>query len=349
MFLKGLLFFWQLRISISECFYMPRAIRVFSDSKVYEIVPRTRAHLPMPPTQLSNELKLGILGRTQRESNVELCHFVDMCNHSHNLVVSTTAQRLSKFYMEHQKKTTDTVKALTGLAQLSLWECRPSVARVADFYEAMERIVYIYSNPSKAALCKSIEEYSGLSSWTAFLSCAPCIDAEVIIETRWYPTSEIQTLPSLSISPIQDVALLESLRRSPKAQEHLLVLKPFKWLEPFGITEPYRIENIRKQIITRVRESERIQASKRAIENITVVPRAVQVREPYMKPHKPKKKERRIYLLCSDKQQRIELLREFRAIFALCKMCYKKAKEGLRIDWPPGTFIPWFPPGFKFP
>jgi hypothetical protein len=251
--------------------------------------------------------------------------------------------------MEHQKKTTDVVKVLTGLPQLSLWEGRPTVARIADLYKAIERIVYIYSNPSKAALCNSIEEYPGLTSWSAFLSCAPCVDAEVKIESHWYPSSEVQPLPTLALSPAQDAAMLKVLKESPKAQKHLIVLKPFKWLESFGVTEPYRIENIRKQIIARVREAERIYAAKRAIEGTTVVPVSVQVRQAYMKPHNPKKKERKIYLLCSDKDQRIELLKGFKEIFALCKMCYQKAKEGLRVDWPPGTFIPWFPPGFTFP
>lgn len=61
---------------------MPRANRVFSSNSVYEIVPRAQEHLPMPPTATTNEIRLGILGRTQRDNKVELCHFVDTNNHS---------------------------------------------------------------------------------------------------------------------------------------------------------------------------------------------------------------------------------------------------------------------------
>jgi hypothetical protein len=68
-----------------------------------------------------------------------------------------------------------------------------------------------------------------------------------------------------------------------------------------------------------------------------------------MKPHNPKKKQRKIYLICGDKEQRVEILQEYKRILARCKECYQKAKEGLRVDWPPGTFMPWFPPGFIFP
>ena len=328
---------------------MPRANRVFTESHIYEIIPRARAHLPMPPTQTSNAIKLGIIGRTQRDNKVDLCHFVDMNSHGHTLAVCHTGDQLSKFYMEAQKKTTDAVKALVGLQHLSLWEDRPTVARVVDLQAVINRIVYIYTNPSTAALCDSIEEYAGISSWNAFLSAEPSVDAEVTIQARWYPVSQIPQLPARSLSPSQDNSLHRALLESKKAHSHPIVIKPFKWLEQFGITSPLRIEYIRKQIIARVREIERLNAAQRATANTRCVPRAVQLREPYMKPHNPKKKERKIYILCSDKELRIQIIREFKAIFARCKECYKKAKEGLRVDWPPGTFIPWFPPGFAFP
>lgn len=328
---------------------MPRPNRVYIENEIYEIIPRARAHLPMPPTRVSNEIKLGILGRTQRDNKVDLCHFVDMNSHSHDLAVAHSAQQLAKFYMEKQKKTTDAVKALVGLPYLSLWEDRPPVTRVVNLADVISRIVYIYCNPSNAALCDSIDDYPGINSWSAFLNCEPSVDAEVTIDARWYPVSEIPQLPARSLSPSQDAALHETLLKSEEAQSHSIVLKPFKWLEHFGITDPLRIENVRKQIISRVREVERANAAERATANTRCVPRSVLLREPYMKPHNPKKKERKIYLICSDKEQRIELLKEYKRIFDRCKECYRKAKEGLRVDWPPGTFIPWFPPGFTFP
>lgn len=303
----------------------------------------------MPPTRTSNEIKLGILGRAQRDNKVDLCHFVDMNNHSHNLAVSHTGQELAKFYMEVQKKTTDAVKALVGMAHLNLWEDRPTVTRVVDLEGVINRIVYIYTNPSNAALCDSIEEYPGITSWSAFLRCEPSVEAEVTIDAQWYPVSEIPRLPALSLSPSQDAALHRELRRSEGAHRHPIVLKPFKWLEGFGITEPLRIENIRKRIIAGVREVERINAAARATANTRCVPASMQGRQPFMRPHKPKKKERKIFIICSDKERRIEILQQYKWIFSRCRECYRKVKEGLHVDWPPGTFIPWQPPGFVFP
>jgi hypothetical protein len=303
----------------------------------------------MPPTQTSNEIKLGILGRTQRDSKVELAHFVDMNNHSHTLAVSNECKKLSEFYMEVQKKTTDAVKALLGVRSLSLWEGRPTVAEVATLDDVINRIVYIYCNPSNASLCDAIEEYPGINSWSAFLQCDPRVDAEVVIDARWYPVAEIPELPSRSLSPKQDARLHQELLASEKALKHPIIIKPFKWLESFGIIEPDRIERIRQKIIAHVRETERANTEARLKAGKRSVPCSVLVREPYMKPHTPKKKERKIYLICGDKELRLELLERFRQILDRCRECYRKAKEGLRVEWPPGTFIPWFPPGSTFP
>jgi hypothetical protein len=247
--------------------------------------------------------------------------------------------------MEVKKKTTDAVKALLGLPSLSLWEDRPTVAKVATLDDAVKRIVYIYCNPSKASLCDSIEEYPGINSWSAFLQCEPSVDAEVVINARWYPVSEIPKLPARSLSPKQDARLQQELATSEKAISHPIIVKPFKWLEVFGIIESDKIERIRQKIITQVREMEQANAEARLASGKRSVPRSVQVREPYMKSHTPQKKERKIYLICGDRELRLELLERFRQILARCRECYRKAKAGLRVEWPPGTFIPWFPPG----
>jgi len=262
------------------------------------------------------------------------------------MAVSITGENLSKFHMELKKKTTDAVKALLGLSSLSLWEDRTSVFKIATLEDAIARVAYIYSNPSNAGLCDSIEDYPGISSWTAFKECAPSINAEVTIEAHWYPVSEIPLIPAQRfLSPQQDVDLYHELKSSEKAVQQHIIIKPFKWLETYGVTEPEQIERIRQRIIRCVRDAERGNSAARSS---SISPAALK-QAPYMKPHKPKKRERKIFLICSDKELRLRLLESFRHTISLCRECYRKAKLGLRVEWPPGTFTPWFPPGFVFP
>jgi hypothetical protein len=157
-------------------------------------------------------------------------------------------------------------------------------------------VVYIYCNPSHAGLCDSIEQYPGLSSWSAFRDCTPSLDAEVEIEARWYPVSEIPTIPkSRCLSPRQDAAFYRELKESEQAVRHPIVLKPFKWLETYGVTEPHEIEKIRQRIINRVREAEHVHVRARASYNKQSVSPAALRQALYMKPHKPKKKKRKIF------------------------------------------------------
>jgi hypothetical protein len=134
----------------------PRANRAFSENTIYKRNPRTREILPMALTKTAHEKKLGILGRTQRGRKMELCHVVDMNNHSHTVAVSNRCETLSKFFMELQKRTTDAGKALLGQCSLSLWEDCPTVAEVATLQDAIKRMVYIHSNPSSASLCSDV-------------------------------------------------------------------------------------------------------------------------------------------------------------------------------------------------
>jgi hypothetical protein len=49
---------------------MPREIRVIRESTLYEITPRAREGLPLPPTETTNQLLTGILSRIQRADKV---------------------------------------------------------------------------------------------------------------------------------------------------------------------------------------------------------------------------------------------------------------------------------------
>jgi hypothetical protein len=82
----------------------------------------------------------GILARTQRDEKVILCNFVDMNNHAHQHVITRKASDQVKFYMEYQKKVTDTVRKLTKRKSLQLWEKRPSVCFLAELEDAIGRL-----------------------------------------------------------------------------------------------------------------------------------------------------------------------------------------------------------------
>ena len=324
---------------------MSRSPRVVFGNTLYEIVPRAREGLPLPPNEVTNQLLTGILARTQRDEKVTLCNFVEMNNHAHQLCIPNEPEQHAKFYMEYQKKITDTVRRLTKRSRLNLWEKRPSVMRLAELEDAIQRLVYIFLNPAKAKLEKSINDYPGLTTWKAFTTCDASVDAEVRVTAYWTPASYLESLPAGNrLSPACEKAVATRLRESEDTVQYELVIKPLAWLKVYGVTNPSRIEAIRQRIISEVYAEEAKLAKERLEQEHAVIGAQRLRHQEYLKSHTPKKKERNIFLVCGNHSLRPTLIKVFQDIVAACRKCYLALKAGLPHEWPPGTFIPWVPP-----
>lgn len=324
---------------------MPRSRRIVFSNTLYEIVPRAREGLPLPPNEVTNQLLSGILARTQRDEKVTLCNFVEMNNHAHQHCIPHEPQQHTKFYMEYQKKVTDTVRRLTKRSRLNLWERRPSVMKLAELEDAIKRLIYIFLNPAKAGLVHSIDQYPGLTTWKAFTTCEASVDAEVRLNAYWTPVSRLERLPvGNRLSPAYDEAMATRLREDNSTVPYELTVKPLAWLELYGITDPSKIERIRQRIISEVYAEESKLARERRERGCGVIGAEKLRRQEYLKPHTPKKRERKIFLICGNHSLRPTLLKVFHDIFDRCRTCYVALKAGVPHEWPPGTFIPWVPP-----
>jgi len=324
---------------------MPRSPRVVFENSLYEIVPRAREGLPLPPNEVTNQLLTGVLARTQRDQKVTLCNFVEMNNHVHQHCIPKEAHQHAKFYMEYQKKVTDTVRRLTKRSRLSLWEGRPSVIKIAELEDAIQRLIYIFLNPAKASLERSIDDYPGLTTWKAFTTCDASVDAEVRIQAYWTPVSSLESLPSGNrLSPACDKAMAARLREAEDVVPYELVIKPLAWLKVYGVTDSTQIERIRKRIIREVYAGEAKLARERLKQGRGILGAQRLRHQEYLAPHTPKKRERNIFLICGNHLLRSALIRVFQDIFATCRTSYLALKVGLPHEWPPGTFIPWVPP-----
>jgi hypothetical protein len=268
-----------------------------------------------------------------------------MVSHAHQLVIPVEPSQQVNFYMEYQKKVTDTVKKLTKREQLNLWEERPSVVEVAQLEDAIKRHIYIFCNPAKAGLVESIDEYPGLSSWNAFKTCEPSVDAEVRIQAYWTPVSVLGPLPEGDrLSPIGDKVMAQELRELEGTMEYDLVLKPFAWLGLYGVIDPTMIEKIRQRIIKEVYENEAEFRKKRVEEQRPVLGATRLRQQKYFKSHTPKKRERRIFVICGCNERRPKIIASRKETSRKHKQCTELRKQGLPHEWPPGTFIPWCPP-----
>lgn len=312
---------------------------------MYELAPRAREGLPLPPTETTRRVVQGTLARSQRDQKVVLHNVVWMNNHGH-LLCSTTGEprRITDFTAEVKKKLTDSVRALLGRRHLRLWEENTPPVLLAELDDAIEQHVYLFLNPVRAGLVDSIDHYPGFSSWEAFRTCEPSVEARVAVNCAWYPVAALPRLPEhKSLCPASDARAVAEMEASDKKVPSVLELKPLAWLAAYGVTDPGEVARIRDKIIARVRQEE---AECRVARGDRPMPQPdALARQPYMAPHTPDKRGRRIFLICANRNRRKSLLSFFESVVEKCRQAYKDARNGTSlVTWPPGTFIPWLPP-----
>lgn len=322
---------------------MARTRRKIVSGKVYEIIPRISNKLPLIPYQIINLIIKSALARTQRDDKLSLCHYLWMSNHGHLIVVAQDPQQCINFYQELQKKITESLKRLTGLEQLNLWDGSPVVAEILDIEKAIDKIAYIYANPCSANLVDTVTQYPGVSSYYVFDSIENTTECAVTNEVPWIRLNTIERLSTLKPSRKQDKACTNKLIEKSTVK-HDLTLEPNTWMRSFGIETAEEVANVNKRIIERIKEKEQAARDKRVLEKKSVLGVNRLLQQAILTPCISKKKERRVFFYSSIKELRISFLAEFREFVSRCNECYQLLKKGVLADWPPGAFRPPAPP-----
>lgn len=300
---------------------------------------RTKSGLPFPVLNLMNLLLKSAIARTQRDHKVTLCHHLWMGNHPHMILLPDDASQCTKFYMEVKKKLTESVKRLTGLEHLTLWEEGGSmVAEILDPEKVKSRIAYLYSNPSRADLVSSIDEYPGLSTWKQFQEGCDSHCEEV----KWIRMPYIRKLPTLKVNRELDRMYTEELLQKAR-KTHDLVVKPNAWMECFGIED--QKDEINRNILERIRSNEKEYEEKRLREKRS--PRgAYRLRQAGLSwEHAPKERRRKIFVLSSVTELRVRYIENLKKLSEKCRELYEMVLSGGSVrEWPPGMFRPPLPP-----
>jgi hypothetical protein len=286
----------------------------------------------------------GIIARAQRDNKIVLCHYIWMGNHAHILAVFNDPNQAVKFYAEVQKKLTEAIKALLGLPHLRMWEGRPVVAPVLDLPAAIEQLAYLYANPARANLIDSISLYPGSSSWALFqelvASQSHQVSAKITREALWVPSSRIPILPEPALKMHADIDFTHLIAK--KGVPHVLELYPNAWMGCFGISCPEQVARLNQKVLQRIAEKEQEHRKKRVEEKKGVLGEKLLRVQPINRAHTPKDRlhRRRVFVICSDKDTRINFIKKVKALCRLARRYYRDALKGIQRDWPPGMFKP---------
>ncbi len=325
---------------------MPHTIRQIESLMPYEVVFRAKNALTFPCAQYMNSIIKSILSRVQRDNKVILHHYIFEVNHVHILCTVRDIEAFKKFYSELEKQLTEAIKRLTGLTHLNLWMKRPNICLLPTLEDVINKISYIYSNPSNDGLVDTISEYEGVSSYKAFKKNNSKIDYCYEEENPWIRQFHIPRLPSgRSVTIYEDLRLKREMIKQTE-ESHTLKVYPNSYISRFIKETTMRdVREVNEKILYLLNKKEERNRKKREKENKKVAGAEKLRKLQLLKRHIPKKNSRRVFVQTVDRNIRFKVIAKVKRLHEKCKELYelhKKTGENVEHLYPLGTYLPAF-------
>ena len=163
------------------------------------------------------------------------------------------------------------------------------------------------------------------------------------VSCPWISADNIPVVKQ-GVSPQRDKQIVEALKETSRIT-HDLIIKPNEWMKCFSIPDE-RVKAINDDIYHAVKEEEALLSDFRRKEGKGVVSKeALKNKAPTLSGHTPKKKGRRIFIICHDEAIRKQFIDAYNKICQMCIDCYIWYRKTFEVVmWPPGTFMPPLPP-----
>jgi hypothetical protein len=303
---------------------MPRHLRFIPPMSVVEVTTRTlQGRLLLTPSPATNDAVLGILGRAQHLTGMNIHYVAVMSNHIHLLLRPKDAAHLARFMAMVNANIAREAGRLVGWED-KFWGRRYQAIVVSDEPEAqLSRLRYLLAQGVKEGLVAHPLDWPGVTAARALVEGAPMagtwVDRTGIFEARRRRKVGDQEIDLCSFHKIYDVAI------SPlPCVEHLL--------------DAQRRELV-AGLIDEIAEASR---SARQIAGEGVAGReTVLKKNPHETTRLAKSPPPFVHAFCREMRRRFrqaysEYLAAFRSAAALLR-------DGLRAAFPEGSFPPALP------
>jgi len=240
--------------------------RFFRFKRVYHITNRTAEGLPFVPNKFIELLIGGIVARTQEKyAGIVVNAIVFMSNHFHLIItIYTDPATLSTFMGYFQGELSGLIHRLTGECNKRLWATKFKATELLTPEIVMEKLNYIYSNPVASNLVESIQDWEGFSSWHE-------LNGGKARSFRWISDSIIESrLPKEQFTDKSISSLVESISDIGGAPRPFQC-DPFFWKRCFTETINKSDEELKKELLTNIRESENTHREARETDGFPVM------------------------------------------------------------------------------
>lgn len=304
--------------------------QVIPPCHVVEITTSIEQGLLMPANPLVKLLIQSSMARAQQLHPLILCHHLVEPTHVHFMAVVQNPEDVPGFVERFKTESAHYINSMLGRKKRTIWCEGYFCAPILTASSVREKIAYIYTNPAKDGLEDSIENYPGLSSWSAFRSgrCkkqVPRVHRTIIpyMPDTSYPEHRYRT----EVSKIKKLC----------TEKQTLEIKPDAWMEFFSFSEQER-EKQNELICKLIKDKEAKFASERDGSVIGAYAlRAAHLETEYM----PQRKGKKMWCISDDRELRIRYIQWAKAIKKKARQVYERWKLGdFTIPFPPGVFPP---------
>lgn len=309
---------------------MPRNNKRYISGTVIEVGFRAEEGLPLPANECIVDIIKGISAQAQLLYPVTICALLWMANHTHMILVVRNPEDVVGFVGYVKRELAHAVNRMMGRRQHTVWQEGYDSPILGSPEVVIERLVYMFTNPQKANLEETIDQYPHFSTWREFLHGGGSIPSH-----RVYRHS-IPYVPEGRLEETTRTNLREALR-SQTGASLTLAIEPDAWLACFPETENADAQAVKAEVVKQVREQEANYRQSRVgppLSHKALREQAIRLS------HRPKKHLMRMIVIERDRKRR-------RAIILWHKEDQERAREIRRLRKcgdnsgipPPGFFL----------
>lgn len=316
---------------------MARIRKVLLNKHVAFITSSVEEGLPLPPNPLMNTIIESVLARAQHLYPVRISHHLFQSNHLHLIAIVDNPDDIERFMRHLKTESAHAINRLLGRKKRKIWCDGYDSPLVLTVQDVIDKIVYLYTNPSKDNLEDSIDKYPGLSSWKAFQRGNHTKSCPHVTRDMLHP------LKRTALNLKQFAWIARGLREKA-TEEHEFRLFPDAWMEAFDIVDPEEKERINKEIIYRVRAVElEIREERQSCKRTVFGARRLML-QPMNATYIPNRKGRRTWCISCNTELRADFILMVKALIERGREVYERWKIGdFSTRYPPGLFPPSMP------
>jgi hypothetical protein len=236
-------------------------------------------------------------------------------------------------------ETAHALNGILGRGQRTVWRERYDSPYIPDLETAIQKIAYIYSNPSNDYAVDSIERFPGFNT---FELRAQMATGEKTLEEVNFPT---YLIPRPEFTKIQDHTpegyTKYRARLIHKKKRTSVVVNPNALFHKFGITNEAEIRRLNSVIVAEIRCREEKNRAQRQAEGRSLIGARRLISTPIGTPYTPHRTGRRMRVHSHDRELRIQILAWMRKLYRKARAVFDRWKLGdYSVPFPMGLFPP---------